>query len=221
MNAPIFTPFPKTPRLFREVIVTEKIDGTNATIAIFESPDGSFPDNCICGWSKDGSSYFYMMAGSRTRWITPDKDNHGFATWVSDNDSELMKLGVGIHRGEWWGSGIQRGYGLQKGEKRLSLFNTVRWCLHGTDPQVIPSADPTVVKMQDVLPECVGLVPVLYQGPFCTVEIQRCLNVLRSHGSWANPRYLNPEGIVVFHTAANEGFKVTLENDGQPKSLKP
>jgi H+/gluconate symporter-like permease len=30
---------------------------------------------------------------------------------------------------------------------------------------------------------------------------------------------MNPEGIVVWHTAANVGFKQTLKDDGMPKSL--
>ncbi len=64
-----------------------------------------------------------MFIGSRTRWITAQDDNHGFARWVEGNKQELLKLGAGRHFGEWWGSGIQRGYGLQKGEKRFSLFN--------------------------------------------------------------------------------------------------
>ena len=51
MNIP-FVEFPKMPRLSREIIITEKIDGTNASVTITE--DGQF------------------LTGSRTRWITPD-----------------------------------------------------------------------------------------------------------------------------------------------------
>jgi hypothetical protein len=29
---------------------------------------------------------------------------------------------------------------------------------------------------------------------------------------------MHPEGIVVFHTAGNVGFKMILDNDGVPKS---
>jgi hypothetical protein len=68
-----------------------------------------------------------MLAGSRSQYITPERDNHGFARWVQDDADELWALGEGRHFGEWWGSGIQRGYGLQKGEKRFSLFNVARW----------------------------------------------------------------------------------------------
>jgi hypothetical protein len=108
-----FTPFPKIARYSKEVIVTEKIDGTNAQIYI----------------SDDGKEIF---AGSRTRWISPGDDNFGFAAWVEKNREELLKLGPGNHFGEWWGAGIQRKYGLN--EKRFSLFNTHRWGDDATRP---------------------------------------------------------------------------------------
>ena len=112
-----FVEFKKIPRLSRECIVTEKIDGTNGVICITET--GEF------------------LIGSRTRWIDEHTDNHGFFKWATDNKNELLKLGVGTHYGEWWGSGIQRGYNLPKGEKRFSLFNTVRWCLSNQEPELI------------------------------------------------------------------------------------
>lgn len=203
MNTPTnptdFQEFPKMARLSREVIITEKIDGTNAQILILE----------------DGT----VMAGSRTRWITPEADNFGFATWVKANAATLALLGPGRHFGEWWGSGIQRGYGLQKGEKRFSLFNVARWCLHGETPQRIPTQDPRVEKYQDVLPPGVGLVPLLYRGPFVQSAWEAALDQLRTQGSAAAPGFMNPEGIVVFHTAGQVGFKKTLEKDDTPKSL--
>lgn len=102
-----FEPFPKIPRLRRDCVVTEKIDGTNACVGI--TPEGE------------------IFAGSRSRWVTPGKtsDNHGFAAWVEGNKDELLKLGPGRHYGEWWGHGIQRRYGLT--DKRFSLFNRGRW----------------------------------------------------------------------------------------------
>ena len=109
-----FVEFPKIARYSRDVIVTEKIDGTNACVFIGE--DGEF------------------LTGSRTRWITPDADNYGFAKWAQDHKAELLTMGPGRHFGEWWGSGCQRGYDLPKGEKRFSLFNVLRWCLHGSPP---------------------------------------------------------------------------------------
>lgn len=100
-----FRAFPKIARFNREVIVTEKIDGTHASIHVAE----------------DGT----LTAGSRNQWITPAADNFGFARWVADHADSLRALGPGQHFGEWWGAGIQRRYGLT--EKRFSLFNVSRW----------------------------------------------------------------------------------------------
>jgi len=180
-------------RLSRECIITEKIDGTNAQILITE----------------DGK----MLTGSRTRWITPSDDNYGFARWCAEHRDELMLLGTGRHFGEWWGGGIQRGYNLPKGEKRLSLFNVSRWCLHGATP------DPRIEKYQSVLPPCVGLVPLLWRGIFNTEAVSTQIERLRTLGSVAAPGFMNPEGIVCFHVAAGIGFKKTLYKDDVPKSL--
>lgn len=100
-----FVPFQKIGRLSRGCTITEKIDGTNASIFVGE--DGAF------------------LTGSRTRWITPENDNAGFSKWAHVNKSDLMLLGPGMHYGEWWGLGIQRTYGQT--EKRFSLFNASRW----------------------------------------------------------------------------------------------
>lgn len=103
---PEFVPFEKIPRLMRTMIVTEKIDGTNAQIYITDDGD--------------------VFAGSRKRWITPSDDNYGFATWVENHKNQLrIELGSGRHYGEWWGSGINRRYGQT--EKHFSLFNVKRW----------------------------------------------------------------------------------------------
>lgn len=176
----IFEEFPKIARLSRECVITEKIDGTNSQISIDEDGD--------------------IMAGSRSRWITPGKstDNFGFAAWAQDNADELRKLGPGNHFGEWWGSGIQRGYGLQ--EKRFSLFNAERW----TD---------------DVRPACCSVVPVLYRGPFSTFDVEESVRYLRNYGSVASPGFMKPEGVIVWHVAARLMFKVTLEKDSEPKGL--
>jgi len=100
-----FKEFAKIPRLTRECVVTEKIDGTNGVIYVGE--DGKF------------------LVGSRTRWLDDHNDNYNFWHWCQDNKAELLRLGPGTHYGEWWGCGIRRGYGLT--EKRFSLFNTHRW----------------------------------------------------------------------------------------------
>jgi hypothetical protein len=191
-----FYQFPKMARLSRDTIITEKIDGTNAQIHITEEGD--------------------MLVGSRNRYITPENDNFGFALWSYEHRDQLMMLGPGRHYGEWWGMGIQRGYGIK--ERRFSLFNVSRWCLHGETPQTIPTADPRIVKTQDVLPPCCHLVPVLRRGMFSTEMAESALHELRERGSLAAPGFMNPEGIVVFHVAGNVGFKKTIDSDGVPKS---
>jgi hypothetical protein len=182
-STPEFIEFPKMARFAREIIVTEKIDGTNAQVWI----------------SDDGTD---IRAGSRNRWLTYSEDNFGFAKWVMDHRDELLTLGPGRHFGEWWGSGIQRRYGLD--EKRFSLFNVSRWA-DFTSPSPRPS--------------CCHVVPALYRGPFDQRAIDDCLAELAREGSVAAPGFMKPEGIVIFHTAGNVGFKRTIEKDDQPKSL--
>lgn len=210
-----FTPFPSIARLSRHAIISEKIDGTNASVLITE---GDSHPQAICGWEGVGVNLL-MFAGSRTKFITPGKgtDNAGFARWVVDHQEELKTLGVGAHFGEWWGSGIQRGYNLTKGEKRWSLFNTDRWCLHGEEPTARYSnnQDPAYTpKLKEVLPPCCGLVPVLYSGVFSDLAANASLALLEQHGSQASPGFMNPEGIVVYHVAADQLFKKTLGGDG-------
>lgn len=189
---PEFIEFPKMARLSREMIVTEKLDGTNAQVYIGE----------------DGS----IMAGSRTRWITPEDDNFGFAAWVAEHRDELLTLGPGRHMGEWWGRGIQRGYGLS--ERRFSLFNTSRWYDTHQDGNYVSEPAELVAA-----PACCHVVPVLIRGPFRTDAIEACLALLRERGSYAAPGFAKPEGVVVFHTAGNVGFKKTLGNDGHKGSV--
>lgn len=179
---PEFREWPKIPRLNRDVTVTEKIDGTNA-----------------CVWVSDDLEE--VGAQSRTKWITPQADNVGFARWVEQNTEELVKLGPGYHYGEWWGQGIQRKYGLT--EKRFWLFNTHRW------------GNP------DTRPAIVGCVPVLWQGNYKDMDLAGILDSLRTGGSLAAPGFMNPEGVVIYHHASDQYFKVLLEGDELPKGVVP
>jgi hypothetical protein len=177
-----FEAWPKIPRLNRGMIITEKIDGTNAAVIITE----------------DGE----VGAQSRTRLITPEQDNYGFAGWVERNREALaLNLGPGRHFGEWWGAGVQRRYGMQ--EKRFSLFNTHRW--EGADLSAVPQ---------------MGLVPVLYRGAFSQEAIEGVLDYLRDEGSAAAPGFRDPEGIVVYLPAARQMYKVTLKGDQAPKGVE-
>ena len=209
-----FQGFPKISRLSRECIITEKIDGTNAQIYIEPVPDPYIPEKGI--YSDCG---MIMRVGSRTRFLTLEDDNHGFCNWAFEHGIELiMGLGPGRHYGEWWGKGIQRNYGLKT--KKFSLFNVIRWCLPWEIPKQIPKEDPRIIKMQDVLPKCCGLVPVLWRGIFNTNEVDISLDMLKKYGSKAAPGFMKPEGVVVYHIPGNVGFKKTIEKDEEPKSKK-
>ncbi len=227
-----FRPWPKIARLYREMVISEKIDGTHAAVGIqkfpfgwhlggacygecgypdWESHDHSIPDNATMAFSDTTSPLetspdfeYIVYAQSRNRIIVPGADNHGFAGWVWDNAKSLAAtLGEGVHYGEYWGSGINRGYGLTKGEKRFSLFNTSRW-----------SDELLIGKVTGL-----GVVPVLYQGVFDTFAIDVAKMELREHGSYASPGFMRPEGVVIYHAAANQMFKTTLDDDEQPKTL--
>lgn len=193
-----FEAFPKIARLNRECVITEKLDGTNAQLMIVPYEEATPEQHSATDRIKTTQGLLY--AGSRTRWITPGKstDNFGFAAWAWDNAEELVKLGPGRHYGEWWGKGIQRGYGLA--ERRFSLFNTHRWSDWASRPL------------------CVDCVPVLYQGAFTTDAVSHAVSRLATFGSAAAP-FNDPEGVIVFHTAQNSMFKVTIKDDEVPKAL--
>lgn len=178
-----FKPWPKITRVEnrRTPIFTEKLDGTNACVVI------SFTD------PNDKTLYTQLTevgplsiwAQSRSRFITPDDDNYGFARWVQENGRSLSQLGSGYHFGEWWGQGIQRGYGQTK--KRFSLFDTRRW--NADNPPPSPCE----------------VVPVL---PVETIEEAR--NLLLTNGSIAAPGFLNPEGAVMFDLDTKTPFKIII-----------
>ncbi len=188
-----FQEFPKMARLTRDCVITEKIDGTNAQIAIDDQGQ--------------------MFVGSRTRWLSAGADNFGFYAWAMAHRDELLRLGPGRHFGEWWGQGVQRGYGLT--EKRLSLFNTSRW-VEQTQWASEGLRGPLGEK-QEYAPPCCHVVPVLYQGVFGPKHGENMIERLRHEGSVAAPGFMKPEGIVVYHVAAGVAFKKTIDKDEQHK----
>lgn len=200
-----FEPFPKIPRLKTRIIVTEKIDGTNGQVAIFgpykekgQMPFEGHPKllDTIALRDEPGDpfQYFGLFAGSRKRYVTLGDDNFGFAQWVFTHGIELVAgLGPGRHFGEWWGSGIQRTYGLD--HKRFSLFNTMRW------------------RDDNPPPACCHTVPILADGEGLVIE--DIMNSLKQGGSVAAPGFMDPEGIIYYHTGSREKglFKCTFEHD--------
>lgn len=227
-----FHEWPKISRLNRDIVITEKIDGTNAAIGILEQTI-----ECLNGPPIIAHRVY---AQSRTRLITPDDDNMGFASWVKKHEEVLITtLGPGLHFGEWWGCGIQRGYDMS--ERRFSLFNTHRW-----------ASDEGQMALAIAREKGCALhtVPILYTGPWtgcfgyknaATGEWLKLdeqenwtevagqenprprfaptfiMEWLRRVGSQAAPDYMNPEGICVFHKAGGIIFKATLENDDKHK----
>ncbi|MEU3986091.1 RNA ligase family protein [Streptomyces sp. NPDC026672] len=203
-----FREWPKTPRLFRDIVVTEKIDGTNSAVHISPGYEVEYPSlfELKPGEVIVDGRLWHVTAQSRKRIITPGKttDNYGFAAWVYKYAAELVRLlGEGIHFGEWWGHGIQRGYGME--DRRFSLFNTGRYDhLNHDDAAVFDGSR-------------VNTVPVLYEGVFDQSHIHHALMSLKIHGSHAAPGFMNPEGICVYHTQTRGVFKVTLDNQDAGK----
>lgn len=174
-----FMSFPKLYR-FKDVIAMEKLDGTNGQLLI------------------EGDEF---KVGSRTRWITPENDNFGFARWAYANREELtVLLGEGRHYGEWFGMGIQRNYGMN--HRAFALFNTTRW------------AEP----FETMLP--LTIVPVLYEGPFDTQAFEQVMLDLKVSGSRISPGFMSPEGIVVYDPQSGTGFKKTFEYECRGKGGK-
>lgn len=133
-----FEKWPKMTRLEKvPVTITEKIDGTNAQIAI--------------EFDEDGQPI--VRAGSRNRWITPESDNFGFAQAVAEAARFLYGLlPPGRHYGEWAGPGIQKNP-LNLPEKRFFAFN--HWLF---DPEF-------VARIQEQVP-WFDVVPVWWKGTF-------------------------------------------------------
>lgn len=203
------TAYPKfgsIPRWYKTFTISEKVDGTNGLIAVL--PDGD-EYNAIrstgivpIAFNEEGS--LAIFAGSRSRWLSADdkaKDNAGFAKWIQEHASEVAQLGEGFHYGEWYGSGINRGYDLPKGTKRFALFNTHRW---------------TVSR-----PEIFDVVPILWEGSGDDLQegIDSAIQNLVTNGSVISPGFRNPEGIVIYSQEARSYWKKTIANDRIPKDL--
>jgi hypothetical protein len=214
-----FPAYPKTPRFNMGCLVTEKIDGTNACIVVehvIDGKPGGLPSGCATEVTVNGINYA-IAAGSRKRWITPEKDNFGFARFVHENAERLVELlGEGLHYGEWWGSGIQRGY-AQNG-KRLSLFDgpgRYPWALDEEWEYAQAHLQTRMVAVGDAF---IGVVPLLYQGSLDEIltrlgdtdELRRFLGIETSH---AQIGWTRPEGVIVQLRGSGGGqrFKIVWD----------
>lgn len=202
-----FQAFPKIPRMDGNMFVTEKIDGTNACVVVSQAElPQEWAVRSTCYYQGSGAEQgmyvqaCWLYAQSRNRIITPENDNYGFAQFVWDNADVLAKgLGPGRHYGEWWGRGINRGYDMP--ERWFSLFNTGRWTNEAIEQG----------GMGD-LP--VAVVPLLVvHGSLDTTVVADAMDNLASGGSHAAPGYMNPEGVVVFHSKSGHMYKRTFDGD--------
>ena len=114
-----FQEWPKIPRaVLGNVVITEKMDGTNACVII------------------ENGEIIGVQSRNRMLNIGKENDNYGFAQYVWDNKEKFLELGEGRHYGEWCGLGIQ-GNPHCFPEKRFYLFNTRRWGVHHLPPEGI------------------------------------------------------------------------------------
>lgn len=175
-NGVVFQKYPKTPHMGNEnILYSEKIDGTNGVVYVETNGDGSKK----------------VLAGSRTRWLTPGKqDNHGFAAWVKDNEEELSKLPDGFHYGEWYGKGINHGYGLD--DRRFMLFNRSRY-------EKLENL-PKCVELETIVGKYGDLETIFYDVDFFEKE-----SYLK--GSWHVPGCMFTEGLILRFTESKRVYK--------------
>jgi len=180
-----FKAFPSIERIGKVwMSITQKIHGSNAQVYIYE---------------EDGVKK--LLCGSRTRWITPELDNYGFAAFVYANKEEFIeKLGVGQHFGEWAGPGINSGEGLN--EKTFVLFDTRKF------------------QPERPLPPQTKVVPLLYSGSIKTIAIDDAMEDLKTNGSRLVPGFMRPEGVVV-NIAGSKYKKVFDAEETQWKGKDP
>ncbi len=182
-----FKPFPKLSRWSRDVVMTEKLDGTNACVVIDLLSE-------------------YVGAQSRNKIVTPEPkdDPFGFARWVEKNKDFLAQtLGDGYHYGEWWGQGIQRNYGLNS--KKFSLFNAERW------KDLSNNEEASKIGLGVVPTLWKGSMNAAH------IQLAIKMQELEEKGSVAAPGFMKPEGVVIYHTAGGYLFKKTFEKDDTGK----
>lgn len=111
-----------------------KLDGTNAGIQLLASGE------CI--------------VQSRSRIITPDDDNIGFARWVQDNEAYFQSIERThphmILFGEWCGQGIQKRTAIAQIDKRIFAVFAIQFGDHDAESATL-EIDPERIRLY--LPE--------------------------------------------------------------------
>jgi hypothetical protein len=211
--------WPDVARLHRGVTLTEMLDGKTAALhvdvvrplhhQVYENdrwqtiPEVPVRAGDVFSLEEDGggprsrSIFYRVTVQNTTRIVTVQEDMNGIAAWARENAAGIVAaLGPGIHFGEWWGYKINRGYGLRVGDRRFSLFNTVRW--NKLNGQQVP-----------------GLysVPVLWEGSLENdwMAVPEQVANLKTRGSVAVPGYPYPEGLVLYHHEGDTMFKIRID----------
>lgn len=160
---------------------TQRFNSMNVTIT--EKIDGT--NGCIV--VKEGE---VVGVQSRNRALVVGDDNFGFAGWVEANKEAIATLGDGYHYGEWAGEGIQKNPHKFVGKKFL-LFNTSR--------------------PHDSLPDCVDMVPILYEGEFLGKDhLDTLMDDLLSSRELEG---VKPEGIIIYWHSMRLAQKYTYQNN--------
>lgn len=185
-----------TPRWHKGLTITEKINGTNAAIVIYNGQ---------------------VKAQSRKRMITPDDDNFGFAKWVYDNAGALTDtLGYGYHYGEWFGPGIQKNpLGVES--KRFALFHATKYTEdNGYELNKVDGLEtvPLLFHGQADLFTVAHTVENL--ATFGTrvegAATQEIVEVFAGEdGSYTVKA--KAEGVIVWHKETKQNYKILLEDD--------
>lgn len=193
-----FRKWGSTPRWHKGLTITEKIDGTNACIVIY-----------------DGQ----VKAQSRNRMITPDNDNAGFAKWVYENAGALTDtLGYGYHYGEWYGEGIQKNpLGIEG--KRFALFHATKYTeangyeLNKVDGlETVPllfHGQANLWTVSNILQE-LQIYGTKVVGAK-TTAVESAIPGLQP--TVAYHKAAEAEGIIVWHKETQQKYKILLKND--------
>ena len=180
-----------TPRWHKGLTVTEKINGTNACVLIY-----------------DGQ----VKAQSRKRMITPDDDNYGFAKWVYDNAGVLMDtLGYGYHYGEWFGEGIQKNpLGIEG--KRFALFHATKYTEdNGYELNKVDGLE-TVPLLFHGQANYMTLAEVIEDLENHGSKVPGAKFVRNGYDHEPDV-YAPAEGVIVWHKETQQKYKILLEDD--------
>ena len=186
MSYPSFPSIERLENLYCHI--TEKVDGTNGLIEIGIQTDLLLTVNF----------------GSQNRYISSHDDNMGFVNFFEQHTGDIFNIYDMIKEekgditlplhiyGEWFGKGIQRGYGL-------------------ADKHFMPFSEFLATKLIDAGVPNIKMPVTLHSGKFSIATLDGCMNKLKDEGSQVIPGYNRPEGVVIYFPTYNFRLKETFE----------